>query len=89
MAHIYVKHSIDDYDEWKDIFDNQHLTRKAAGCTDVQIFRNASDQHEVVLIYEWDEVNNAYSFVHSSTFSDFNKNAGAETTEITFLVKEL
>ena len=53
---VFVAHRtrIENLDKWKKAYDSQIEQRKAAGVRSVQIFRNADDPHDQVLVLEFD-----------------------------------
>lgn len=52
-----------DYDDWKLRFEAGSAARKAAGCLGVQRFRGVGNPRELVVIFEWDTIENAKAFV--------------------------
>ena len=54
MPALLIRHRVPNYDAWKRIFDEQGFARKANGCQEVQIFRNAEDPDETLILLTWD-----------------------------------
>lgn len=52
-----------DYDAWKARFEDGANDRKAAGCQGVRRFRGSEDRHELMMIFEWDSIENALAYV--------------------------
>ena len=54
MPYLLLRHKVTDYEKWKSAFDAHCVTRQANGSRGGQLFRNASDPNEVVMLFEWD-----------------------------------
>ena len=86
MQTIRVKHKVEDYDTWKNVFDNFHDTRKKGGEKSFQIWRTQSDPNDLDLQFEWDTAENARTFFKSQELKSTMKKAGvSEEPEIRFL----
>ena len=59
MPHILVRVKVEDYARWKPEFDGMEGLRKANGARDARVFRSADDPNEVVVLLEWDNMENA------------------------------
>lgn len=56
-----------DFDDWKVRFEAQSELRKAAGCRGVQRMRGVENPRELVVIFDWDTIENAKAFVGIKT----------------------
>lgn len=56
-----------DFDPWKERFEAQAEIRKAAGCRGVRRMRGIENPRELVVIFEWDTIENAKAFVGVKT----------------------
>ena len=52
-----------DFDAWKQRFEGAAAVRKEAGCRGVRRFRGIEDPRELMVIFDWDSVENAKAFV--------------------------
>lgn len=52
-----------DFEPWKARFEAQSEIRKAAGCRGVMRFRGVENPRELVVIFDWDTIENAKAFV--------------------------
>lgn len=52
-----------DFEAWKERFEKQASARKAAGCRGVRRFRGIEDPNELMVIFDWDSIENAKAFV--------------------------
>lgn len=56
-----------DYQAWKVRFEAQADVRKAAGCRGVRRFRGVENPRELVVIFDWDTIENCRAFVGIKT----------------------
>ena len=59
MPHVLVRVKVEDYVRWKPVYDGMEGLRKANGASDARVFRNTDDPNEVVVLLEWDNMENA------------------------------
>ena len=65
MAHMLVRHKVAEYAKWKPIFDEHGASRKASGSKGSQLFRNADDPNELVILIEWEDLGKAKEWAGS------------------------
>lgn len=65
MPALLIRHRVSDVLAWKRVFDDQAHARTANGCQGVQIFRNAADSHEPVILLTWDTLVRARLYTQS------------------------
>jgi len=60
----------EDYVKWKSAFGAPEgkTARKAAGAKSWQIFRNADDPNEIIVLIEWDNIDNARKYYQNKEF---------------------
>jgi heme-degrading monooxygenase HmoA len=76
MPHILVRHKVQDYAKWRPVYEEHGAARKAAGCKGTQVFRSADDPGEIVILLEWDSIENARRFTQSQDLRDTMMRAG-------------
>ena len=59
MAHMLIKHHVRDYAVWRAVFDDNANLRAEYGATYAHVFRNADDPDNVVVMFRWDDLDNA------------------------------
>ena len=59
MAHVLIRHKVTDVARWKPICDAHGATRKASGCRQAWLFRNAETPNETVIVLEWNDLDSA------------------------------
>lgn len=88
MAYVLFVTKVEDYAKWKPIFDEDSPNRKAGGSQGGQLFRNAHDPNEVVILFEWDSLHKALQFSQSPVLQEKMRQSGVlGQPEIYFLDK--
>ena len=70
MAHLLIRHKIEDFDRWKPHFDEHGATRRACGAHGSRIFRNTADPCEVMILSAWDDLDRARLFSQSDDLQE-------------------
>jgi uncharacterized protein (DUF1330 family) len=76
MPYLLVRQKVTDYEQWKSAFDAHSLTRQANGSRGGQLFCNASDPTELVVLLEWDVLEQARQFAQSDEWREVMQRAG-------------
>lgn len=76
MPHLLVRHRVEDYARWRPIFDDHASMREQYGSSGGQVFRNADDPAEVVMLFEVGDLDRAREFVGSDGLRDAMQSAG-------------
>ena len=66
------------------MIDDRVDTRKAAGCESTTVFRNADDPNELVVLFEWDDLERARQYIKEN-LQRIEQGAGSVSHEVTFL----
>lgn len=86
MTDILVRHRVEQYDRWKNVFDKLVDTRKSSGEKSFRILRPEDDPDNLYLFFEWDSAEHAREFFKSPALKDAMQNGGvAEAPEIHFM----
>ena len=86
MAHLLIRHKVQDFTKWKNGFDSAVEYRKGGGEKSFHIFQTADDPDNVVILFEWDSLDNTRNFLGSEDLQKAMKEAGvAEKPDIYFL----
>ena len=88
MAHLLVKHKVEDYNKWKAAFDDHASYRSESGSTGGKVFRNANDPNELFVLLEWDSIQNAQKFAQSDQTKEAMMNAGVVGMPAIYFVEE-
>jgi quinol monooxygenase YgiN len=76
MVNVLVKHAVADYDRWKRYFDEEASTRMEYGSQGYRLYHVSSDSNVVVMLFEWDSMENARKFHDDSGVLEVMKKAG-------------
>ena len=86
MPYLLIRQNVADYEQWKSAFDAHGVTRQANGSRGGQLFRNASDPNELVILLEWDVLEKAHQYAQSEELREVMQRAGVvDHPNISFL----
>lgn len=89
MPYMLIRHKVRDYAKWKPIYDAHGVQRKASGEKSARLFRSAGDPNEIVLLFEWDSLDNARRFIGSEDLRQAMQRAGVADKPDVFFLEEL
>lgn len=78
MVFVTVRHKVEDYKTWKQVFDDFHQTRKSGGEKSYQIFQTDDNPNDLNLLFQWDNMSNAQSFMQSPELKSAMQKAGVK-----------
>ncbi|WP_406657326.1 antibiotic biosynthesis monooxygenase [Methanolobus sp. ZRKC2] len=87
MAYLLIKGRVKDFAEWKQIFDQNSSMRKKHGCLGEQVFHESGNPKSLIILFEWDNLDNARTFNESDDLKQAMKDAGAIEKKSFFLDK--
>jgi len=76
MPYLLVHHTAEDYAKWKPVFDQHATNRKNSGSKGGQLFRSADNPNELVILFEWDDLDKARQFTQSDDLRKAMQRAG-------------
>lgn len=76
MATMFVKHHVDDYNNWKRVYDSVAPLRKESGVTSASVYRDSSDPKTIIITHQFKDMNAAKSFADSEGLKSAMENAG-------------
>lgn len=84
MVNILVRHTVEDYDTWKPGFDDS--TWKEYGQVGYVLYRVSDDSNDIIIMLEWDSMENAKRFLEESDVREQMEELGVVgEPEISFL----
>lgn len=91
MPYILARIKVEDYTKWKSGFGSPEsaATRKANGAKSYQIFCTEDDPNHLVVLIEWDTLDNARKYYQSDKFREAQKNAGVTGPPEMYFLKEV
>ena len=86
MPYQLIRLKVEDYARWRPVYDEHGATRGDSGCKGTHVFRNAENPNEIVILLEWDELENARQFIQSEALQEAMQRSGvADQPDIYFL----
>jgi quinol monooxygenase YgiN len=87
MVYVLAKLKIEDYDMWKPVFDERKSLRKEAGSKEGTLYRNSDNSNELIIFFDWEDMEKAKKFFQSESLQKALEKGGAELIETTYLEK--
>ena len=85
MPCLLIRHTVQDYSDWKAVFDEQTDVRRANGSQGGRLFRS-TESGEVLVLLEWDDLERARLFADSDDLREAMTRAGVtDRPDIWFL----
>jgi heme-degrading monooxygenase HmoA len=78
MTYILTIQKVQDYDKWKQIFDEHGDVRRSKGSKGATIYRDSKDPKQLVIITEWEDLETAKNFSMSEDLRITIKRAGVK-----------
>jgi heme-degrading monooxygenase HmoA len=78
MVHVLIHHRVTDYGRWKEAFDSDLTNRKRAGETGYHVFHSLEDPHDIVVLSDWQTIEEARKFITSDDLRQRMKEAGVQ-----------
>lgn len=76
MVHVFVRHKVSDFNQWKTVFDSAYEMRKAAGELSARMFCSQAEPRELNLLCEWDSLEHAQRFFEEPRLKSAMQQAG-------------
>ena len=76
MAHMLIRHKVQDVGKWKPLYDAHRPARATAGLKDLHLWHNIDDSNEIFLLFEVSDVAKAKAFAASADLKEKMKSAG-------------
>jgi quinol monooxygenase YgiN len=76
MATMFVRHKVNDYSNWKRVYDEFASVRKEKGVTGASVHRDANDRNLIVVTHRFKDMNAATAFANSEELKSAMANAG-------------
>ena len=89
MTYLLVRHKDKDCEKWKKVSDEHSATRKTSGSKGGRLFRNADNPNEMVVIFEWDNLEKAKKFAQSEDLKKTMQQAGVIDKPDVYFLEEI
>ena len=84
MVYVMVPLKLESFDKWKPVFDDRSAIRKNSGSKEARLFVNSENHNEAVILFEWDNLENAKNYLESEAVREALAKVGATYT-VTYL----
>ena len=78
MAHLFVRHTVADFDAWKPLFDDHDATRRSFGITEAGLHRAVDNPNDLTVVFEVESVDRAREFTESADLRETMQRAGVQ-----------
>lgn len=82
---VLIIHEVEDYAQWKAIFDDAAVMRRRAGEIEYQLLAFEADQRRVVHFSRWSSLDAARAFFESPELVEIRRVAGMRAPEFLYL----
>lgn len=89
MPYLLERHKVEDYERWREVFDADAANREASGSKGAWIFRDAEDPTELVVLFEWDDLDRLRRRVGSNELREKMRDAGVRGDTKFFFLEEV
>jgi len=80
MVYVIVQLKLESFDKWKSVFDERSAMRKESGSKEARLFLNSNNPNEAMILFEWDNIENAREYLESETLRKTLKEVGVTYT---------
>ena len=85
MQYVLIIHEVEDYQAWKQVFDQAAAMRKDAGEISYQLLRYDNDANNIVHFSRWSSLERARRFFESPELVEIRKKAGVKAPDFIYL----
>ena len=76
MSQFIVIHTVEDYEKWKKVFDEDASRRKSLGSKGGRLYRSADNPNEMTIVWDWESLEKARQFATSPDLREVMEKAG-------------
>lgn len=76
MPYLLIHHKVENFDTWKNAYDEHRSARDEAGLTEIHLLRNAADRNDVVILFQSEDLERARAFASSDDLRTAMQKAG-------------
>lgn len=73
---MFVRHRVNNYEDWKRVYDDFGSVRKEKGVTGASVHRDANDPNAITITHQFKDMNAATAFANSEDLKSAMANAG-------------
>ena len=87
--HVLVRYRVDDFEDWKEAFDEREEIRHEHGWKGGSLFTRADSKGRVVLLAEWDSAESVENYFESTEFRRAMRDASVTSKPDVTLLKHV
>jgi len=76
MSQLLVIHTVEDYEKWKKVFDEDGSRRKSGGSKGGRLYRSADNPNQMIFLSDWESAEQAHQFTSSPGLREAMERAG-------------
>jgi quinol monooxygenase YgiN len=76
---MFAKHQVEDYNNWKKVYDDIAPFRKESGVTAASVHHDSNDPNIVIITHQFRDINAAKRFADSEDLKSAMKKAGVNS----------
>jgi hypothetical protein len=76
MVTMFVKHSVNDYPTWKNVYDSIGSARARMGVTGAAVYRDPDDANVLIVTHDFNDLGSALAFANSKDLKAAMDRAG-------------
>lgn len=88
MEYILIRHKVENFEAWKNVFDACKEQRSRAALSTVYLMREVDDPQAVVMLMETEDLITAMDFIAMRRSPEFGRKAGVVKSQVNFLIRE-
>jgi quinol monooxygenase YgiN len=85
MQYVLIIHEVENYEAWKQVFDNAESLRKEAGERSYQVLKYDNEPNKIVHFSAWTSTTDARAFFESPALFKIREEAGVKAPEFIYL----
>ncbi len=89
LTYVLVLHHVEDYDRWKLVYDDDRVMRKSKGSKGSSVLHNTDDPNHLVVITQWENLEQAKNFAESEDLKNTMQKAGVIGRPAVFYLEEI
>ena len=78
MVRLFIRHNVDDYQAWRQGYDDFDEQRRSMGVTGDAVYQSIDDPSDVTAWHDFDTAEEAQAFVGSDELKNAMQNAGVQ-----------
>ena len=78
MSHLFVRHTVENFDTWKSAYDEDAVNRQAFGLEEIALHRGADNPNDVTAVFDLESLARARESAGSDDLKEVMMQAGVQ-----------